>query len=83
MTASAQKRRPGAKRRAKTPLPESAGRAVIGGKEFILIPAADFEEWYEDRMLAAISAERLKLERHLAVPIENVIRRLDGKRNNK
>ena len=40
-------------------------------------------KWYEDRILAAVSAERLKTERHTAVPVEDAIRRLTGKRNNK
>jgi hypothetical protein len=71
-------KKPGAKKTAasRLPLPVSAEKATIGGTEYVIIPSADFEDWYIDQMLAAVASERLKTERHKAVPWDEVVARL-------
>lgn len=65
------------------PLPPSAGKATIDGKEYVVIPADEYAEWYEDQALAALAMERLERQSHLAVPFEEVEARLDRKRGKK
>ncbi len=58
------------------PLPESAAKATIGGTEYVIIPSADFEDWYLDQMLAVVASDRLKTERSKAAPWDEVAARL-------
>jgi hypothetical protein len=83
MTTGTAKRRAAPSRRSGPSLPSQAGRAVIEGREFILFPSDEFTDWYEDQILAAVAAERLRNERHLARPAEEVFARLDAKRKGK
>ena len=70
-------------RDSKPALPNEAGRAVIDGKEFILFPSEDFEAWFEDQILVAMANERLKNERRLAIPMEDVFAQQNARRKGK
>lgn len=84
MTTTVKKRKPVAgkpkKMKSSLPLPPSSTMVEIGGKEYVITAKADFEDWYEDQILAAIAAVRLKAERDKAMPLDEVIRHLDGGR---
>ncbi len=59
-------------------LPPTADVAKIAGKDFVIMPLSDFEEWQEDQLLAAVVAERLK-NKEAIVPFEEIEKRLDRK----
>lgn len=48
----------------------------------MIIPTAEFEEWYADQMLAAIASERLKSEKNNAVPWAEVVKSLRKNKGN-
>lgn len=76
MTTATKKTGGNRRSKSKLPLPASAEKAVIGGTEYLIIPSAEFEDWYIDQMLAAIASERLKAERKQALPWGEVVGRL-------
>ncbi len=59
-------------------LPPTADVAKIAGKDFLIMPLRDFEEWQEDQLLAAVVAERLESGEKI-VPFEEIEDRLDRK----
>ncbi len=65
----------------KLPLPASADKAVIAGTEYIIIPSAEFEDWYTDQIIAAVAADRLENERDQAAPWDEVVARLQNARS--
>lgn len=79
MTTTTKKAKAGKRGKPKFPLPASTEKATIGGTEYLIIPYAEFEDWYTDQMLAAIASERLKAGRKQAVPWEEVVSRLQKK----
>ncbi len=76
MTTMTEKPKAGKPARSKLPLPASAAKATIGGTEYVIIPSADFEDWYIDQMLAVVASDRLKTERRKAAPWGEVVARL-------
>ncbi len=86
MTTSA-KKRTGAKRRtvrrrAETPFPypEAADRAQIAGKEYLLIPTEEFEEWVIDTMVGAVCEQRSNEDKSRDLSLEEVEADLYGKK---
>ena len=59
-------------------LPPTADVARIAGKDFIIMPLNDFEEWQEDKLLAAVAAQRLGSGEEI-VPFEVIEARLDSR----
>ena len=59
-------------------LPPTAGVAKIAGRDFVIVPLDDFEEWQEDRLLAAVVARRMQSGEQL-LPFEEIEARLDRK----
>ncbi len=65
------------------PLPPAADVAKISGTEYLVMPLEQYYEWYEDHALAAIAADRLKRQEHLAVPFAEILKSQDRKRAKK
>lgn len=63
----------------KQDLPPSAEVLNLSGHDYLIVPLDEFREWDEDRMLAALMAERLASDEEL-IPLEEVERRLDAKK---
>ncbi|MCC8166417.1 MAG: hypothetical protein LIQ31_09750 [Planctomycetes bacterium] len=80
MTTATKKVKAGKVKKSRLPLPESADKAIIAGTEYVIIPSAEFEDWYLDQMLAAVAADRLKAERKQAAPWADVVKRLKSKK---
>ncbi len=59
-------------------LPPTADIAKIAGKDFVIMPLSDFEEWQEDQLLAAVVAQRLE-SREAIVLFDEIEARLDRK----
>lgn len=59
-----------------SPFPPTAGVTKIDGRDFIIMPLDDFEEWQEDRLLAAVVGQRLA-SGEKTVPFEEIEARLD------
>ncbi len=57
-------------------LPPTADVAKIAGRDFVIMPLSDFEEWQEDQLLAAVVAQRLESGEEV-VPFEEIEARLD------
>ena len=57
-------------------LPPTADVAKIAGQDFVIMPLDDFEEWQEDRLLAAVVAQRLAKGEE-STPFEEMEARLD------
>ena len=57
-------------------LPPNADVAKIAGKDFLIMPLSDFEEWQEDQLLAAVAAQRLESGEEI-LPFEEIEARLD------
>ena len=66
--------------RGKPPLPPDSGVAVIAGKEYLIAPLDEYDDWMQDRLLAAVAADRLDNGRGSPEPFENMEKRLDRKR---
>ncbi len=79
-TAIAKKSKTPKRKKTKFPLPDSADTAVIAGREYIIVPSDDLEEWYIDQMLGMVATERLKTDRATAAPLDEVIARLQKKK---
>lgn len=62
----------------RTLLPPSADVVVISGREYIIAPLDEFQEWGEERMLAELMAERLE-EGGPYISLEEFEKRLDRK----
>lgn len=60
-------------------LPPSAEVVNLSGRDYLIVPMDEFQEWDEDRMLIALMAERLASDEEL-IPLEEVERRLDAKK---
>ncbi len=60
-------------------LPYSAEVLNLSGRDYLIVPLDDFEEWDEDRQLTALMAERLAVDEEL-IPLEEMERRLDAKK---
>jgi hypothetical protein len=60
-------------------LPESARYAEIDGKECVCIPVADFGDWYEDALDAAVANDRRDADDGGRIPIEEIFARLDAR----
>ncbi len=59
------------------PLPPTAAVVDVGGRECVIVPLDEYDDWFHDAMLAAIMAERLASDEEL-IPMEEVDRRLDA-----
>ena len=59
--------------------PPSAEIVKLSGREYLIVPMEDFQDWDDDRMLAALMAERLASNEEL-IPLEEVEKRLDAKK---
>ncbi|MCC8108167.1 MAG: hypothetical protein LIQ30_03790 [Planctomycetes bacterium] len=79
MTSVTKKTRGTKGKKPRMPLPTSADKAIIAGTEYVIIPSAEFEEWYVDQILAAVANDRLKTERAKAAPWNEVVTRLKKK----
>lgn len=76
MTTTAKKTRVDRRKKHPLALPASTEKATIGGTQYLIIPSAEFEDWYTDQMLAAIASDRLRAERKQAAPWAEVVGRL-------
>lgn len=75
--------RPRTRKNHKSFLPPTADVAKIAGRDFVIMPLVDFEEWQEDQLLAAVVAERLESDEKV-ISFEEVEARLDrGARDRK
>ena len=63
-------------RKKPSPFPPTADVANIAGRDFIIMPLDDFEEWQEDQLLAAVVGQRLE-SGEKTVPFEEMEARLD------
>lgn len=72
-----------AKRKAEfPPLPPSAGTATLDGKDYVIIPADEYAEWCEDRILGALVEQRMR-EPHTIVPFSEIEKSLGMKKKKK
>ncbi len=72
--------KPRSRRSRKRFLPSSADVAKIAGREFVIVPLDDFEEWFDDMLLQAVADERLQNKPLETIPMEKVFARQDAKR---
>ncbi len=80
MTTTVKTKRTGKRRGAeRNNLPSSAEVLKLSGRDYLIVPLDDFEEWDEDRQLAALMAERMAADEEL-IPLEEVERSLDAKK---
>jgi hypothetical protein len=68
------------KRGQKNFLPPSADVANVAGRDFVIMPLDDFEEWFDDMLLMAVADERLQSKPLVTVPMEDVFARQAVKR---
>ena len=61
-------------------LPSSADVANVAGRDFVIMPLDDFEEWFDDMLLMAMADERLQSKPLETVPMEKVFARQDARR---
>ena len=61
-------------------LPKSAAFTRCDGRDFVLLPVDDLNEWIEDQIDYAESKAVMAAEGHLASPLEDVIGRLSARR---
>jgi hypothetical protein len=61
-------------------LPESAAFTRCDGREFVLLPVDDLNEWIENQIDYAESKAVMAAEGHLASPLEDVIGRLSARK---
>lgn len=69
-----------ARRKAPPFLPPTADVATIAGRDFVIVPLDDFDEWYEDHLLAVLANERAKDNSRPSRSAEEVFSRQDAKR---
>ena len=62
-------------------LPKSAAFTRCDGREFVLLPVDDLNEWIEDQLDYAESKAVIAAEGHLASPLEDVIERLSARKS--
>ena len=67
------------KKTKRSQLPPTADVASIAGKEFVIMPLEDFEEWQDDMMLTALVTERLE-DGEAFIPFEEIEARLDQRK---
>jgi hypothetical protein len=67
-------------RRKKPPLPPESGVAIIAGREYLIAPLAEYDDWMQDRLLAAVAFDRLENNNSPAIPFDEMEKRLDRKR---
>lgn len=72
-------KRTAGKKNAFPPLPPDAGTATLAGREYVIIPADEYAEWFEDRILAALVEERMR-EPHDIVPFAEIAAGLGKKK---
>ncbi len=84
MTAAAKKRSIRKPLRIREELPpESAKYAAIDRIEYVMIPVADFGNWYEDIEANIIAEERRQFDDGPAIPIEDILAEIRGKKAKK
>ena len=67
----------GSGKKSKRPaIPPSAGVTVVDGREFVIMPLADFEEWQDERLFAALVRERIESDEPV-VPFEEIAAKLN------
>ncbi len=61
------------------PLPPAAKVVEIGGRDCVIVPLDEYDEWLQDALLTAVAADRLERNED-TIPFEEVEARLDAKR---
>lgn len=74
MTTITKKAKP--RRKSRPSLPAAADVATIAGRDFVIMPLDEFEEWREDQLLSAVVAQRLESGEKI-VPFKEIEARLD------
>lgn len=75
MTATTRKKAVGKKRIRPELLPDTARYLTIDDQDYVMIPVADFGEWYEDTVDSAIAEDR-RQDDASAIPLEEARKRL-------
>lgn len=63
------------------PVPPTANVVEIAGREYVIAPLDDYDEWLQDQLLAAIASERMAREGNLTIPWTEARKRLAGKKS--
>jgi hypothetical protein len=61
------------------PLPPAAKVVEIGGRECVIVPLDEYDDWLQDTLLTVVAADRLERDEG-TIPFEEVEARLDAKR---
>ncbi len=64
-------------------LPESAMYGTFADREYIMIPVADFGDWYEDIEANIIAEERRQFDDGPCIPIEDIMAEIRRKKAKK
>lgn len=62
------------------PIPPTAKIVEIGGRECVIVPLDEYDDWLQDALLTVIAADRLKNHRDDAIPFEEAVARLDARK---
>ena len=63
----------------KNRMPPSADVATIAGREFLIIPLDEYDDWYDDHLLGLLMTERMTDPNQKIVPFSEIEKRLDKK----
>lgn len=80
MTAATKAKKPvkksAAGKKARPQLPPSAGITVVDGREFVIMPLDDFEEWQDEQAFAALMRERIESDEP-TIPFSQMMAKLN------
>ncbi len=79
MTTATKTKKTATPKKSRPPLPPTAKVVEIGGRDCVIVPLDEYDDWLQDALLTAVAADRLERDED-AIPFEEFEARLDAKR---